>query len=131
MKSFIEYLEEHDKRRPDEEIFGWLSPGGKFYSCGMFDHAIVALNKPELKKYISKQTLEAVDKQVYGNEADREISNDLYKAGCLRVGSNPADLNSDVIFEGISEAVKNLYQKAKDIAEQYGRKASFHIRKLK
>lgn len=126
MKTFSKYLEGKNQ----EDVFGWLSPSGKFYSCGMFDHAIVVLSSSELRKYLSKETLEAVDKQIYGNEADKQVSVDMYKSGFLRIGVNPADNDSPVYFEGTSEAIKNLYNKAKDLAEQQDRKASFYTRKI-
>ena len=124
MKNFREYIER------EEEIFGWLSPSGRFYRCGMFGHSAVVLKDPELKKHLSKETLKVVDQQIYEDEADPEISNNMYKAGFLRVGSVPTILDSDIIFEGTPETIKNLYNKAKNMAEQYGRKATFSPRKV-
>jgi hypothetical protein len=48
----------------------------------------------------------------------------LYGAGCLRVGS----YGKSMYFEGLSEGITGLYQRAKDLAEEYGMDAIFEPR---
>ena len=49
------------------------------------------------------------------------VYDEMYKKGYLRV----AQSQDVVYFEGSSNGIKNLYQKAKDLAESHGKTASF------
>ena len=125
MKTFLEWM--------GGEVFGWLSPSGKLYPCGRFGHAELAMNTPDLKRHISQETLDEVEEakmaaargydqdESMKEDAEAEISMDLYRSGFLRIGS----WGFDITFEGTPKAIKNLYQKAKDIAEERGGKAVF------
>ncbi len=126
-----------------QKIFGWLSPRGNFYQVDMFQHIEAVEKVPELKNLIPN-----FDDEVAALEHLRQWSNDqieagehpdwhtyemasddfkysiiksLYNAGCLRVGSS----GSSIHFEGKSPAISNLYQKAKDLAEEHGMQAVF------
>jgi len=116
MKTFLEWV--------GGEVFGWLSPSGKMYACGRFEHAETALKNPELKKHVGEETMGALadaSEDEEKEDAEAEISLDMFRAGFLRVGS----WGSNITFEGTSESIKNLYQKAKDIADERGGKAVF------
>lgn len=136
MKTFREFVE--------GELFGWLSPRGRLYTCSRWGHTDLVLNAPELKSILSDQTLRrsAELKQAYDDAKDRmdagghpewhsydsmkdalksDLTDEMYQKGFLRVASRGEDLH----FEGKPDAIKNLYQKARDIAEERGGKAHF------
>ena len=119
--------------RPSIEVYGWLSPRGHFYESERFGHIDQIGKHPELKKIIPEfdefikafeelddpfeSPLAAKQKQIY----DTYIYNELFKKGCLRVASQGMVL----YFDGKPEAIRNLFHKAKDLAEEFGMSAKF------
>jgi len=133
-------LLESDKRGPS----GWLSPSGRLYESEkyMFDHLGIITRTPELRKLmppefeIETKRLEGLEKECqaasssYAPWHDYDSMHDslemlaydeMYKKGYLRVAST----NDEVHFEGTPQGLKSLYNKAKDIADQHGKKAYF------
>lgn len=136
MKTFREFIE--------GELFGWLSPRGRFHRCDRWGHLDLILKTPELRSMISDTSLErAADLERETDEANARVrdgrhpewhsieamkdgvqgamTDELYEKGFLRVASRKEDLH----FEGTPNAIKNLYQKARDMAEERGGKAHF------
>lgn len=136
MRTFREFVE--------GELFGWLSPGGRLHRCDRWGHTDIVLNTPELKSLLSDRTLRrSVElKRVYDDAKERtaegghpewhsydmmkdalvhDLSDEMYERGFLRVATHGKDL----YFEGTPNAIKNLYQKARDMAEERGGKAHF------
>ena len=140
MKNFKHWMENNHTI-----LSGWLAPSGKFYECKrkMFDHLGVIKDTPEIRNSlpdwfeekikeleISKETHQ---KQMRNGEhpgdsydmlhdsIEEAAYDEMYKRGYLRV----AHQWDDVFFQGTSNGIKNLYQKAKDMTEEHGKKASF------
>jgi len=130
-------------RADNREVFGWLSPRGNFYQADLFGHIEAVGKSPELKRLVPN-----FDEEVADLERQRQYKNDLidqgehpewhtyemaeddfkhsiihalYANGCLRVGSNGSYMH----FEGSPQAIKSLFQKAKDLAEEYGKAPAF------
>lgn len=102
----------------EEQINGWLSPRGKFYRCrSVFCHSDLALRTPDLKVHIKDESVARANE-----EFDSEIIYwDLWRAGFLRVSEGV----NEIFFEGKSEAIRNLYHRARDIAEDADLKVHF------
>lgn len=116
MIGFKDYLLNENK----EEVNGWLSSNGKLYTCNsIFCHSPLVMKTPELLKHVSEDSIKLAN-DTGGVEY---IYSDMWRAGFLRISSN----SSTMYFEGTKQSIKNLYQKAKDIAESYGRKEVFNI----
>jgi len=127
-------------------IFGWLSPRGNFYEVDMYGHVEAIAQYPELKKLlpdldeelvnlqsIKQWSLDQIDQGEHPEWHGYEMASDrvryaildtLYAQGCLRVGSSGSALH----FEGRPQAIKSLYNKAKDLAEEYGMSPAFDPR---
>lgn len=104
-----------------EEVSGWLSPKGKLYRChSQFCHATLALKNPEIKIYLSEDSL----KRYLDEKIVDIIYDDLWRAGFLRVVASLSS-SQDLYFEGTADAIRNLYHKARDLAEGLGTKAVF------
>jgi hypothetical protein len=138
-----------DLRRelPREELYGWLSPKGRFINTGReMNHLAAIRNTPELmslmppgfKKKIAKmQEAEKSSKEAelqgehpewhsyerLEDAAETEAYDFLYSRGYLRVAT--VRRNDEVHFEGTSSAIMNLYQRAKRLAEENGYDAKF------
>lgn len=110
-----------------EEINGWLSPNGKLYTCNSpFCHGNLIIKTPELKKHVKEESV----KLAYDTGGAEYLYFDMWKEGFLRVSSSSSwltGMDPEMYFEGTKEAIKNLYQKAKDIAENYQRKEVFTV----
>jgi hypothetical protein len=122
-------------------VTGWMTPEGKFFECGMFDHITTVSTVPELGRFVPyledyKVRLEDIDTICcQAGEDDEhpcwhnyalaemdisvEIRNLLLEAGCMRVGSIPS---ADTMhFEGRASLVTDAkLQAAYDLAENYG-----------
>jgi hypothetical protein len=109
------------------DLFGWLSPKGILYECGFEEHSNIALDNINIKKYLSDKTLQLAKRlPPQESSVSMAIANDLYRVGFLRVGSDLLHhTNFDVYFQGNPEAIKNLYNKARAMAENRGGKAIF------
>lgn len=124
MQSFKEYILSEIAGK--EKINGWLGPNGKLYTCNSpFCHANLVLKTPELKKHVTEENI----KLSFDTGGVEHIYFDMWKAGFLRISSSSSWSNGiidpEMYFEGTVESFKNLYQKAKDVAETYGRKEVF------
>jgi hypothetical protein len=141
MKNFKHWLENNQTI-----LSGWLSPSGKFYECKrrIFDHLGVIENTPEIRKSMPDWFEKKINQLNQSKETSQELMrtgehpewhhydmlhdsieeivyDEMYKKGYLRV----AQSQDVVYFEGSSNGIKNLYQKAKDLAESHGKTASF------
>ena len=141
MKNFKHWLENNQT-----VLSGWLSPSGRFYECkrAIFDHLGVIENTPEIRNSLpdwfekkikqlnqSKETSKELMRNgehpewhsydMLHDSIEEAVYDEMYKKGYLRVAQN-----QDVVyFEGSSNGIKNLYQKAKDLAESHGKTANF------
>jgi hypothetical protein len=115
LESFKEWLFSEER----EDIHGWLGPRGKFYRCGTpFCHSYLAMRDPELRVHLTDENIELSQES-----GDVEVLYwDLWRAGFLRVAGYSSGI---IYFEGYSDGIRNLYQKAKDLAEEYDMKAEF------
>ena len=126
------------------EVFGWLTSRGNFYPANRFEHLESIGKYSELKNLVSdfdekwkelenakEVRLGLVDKgqhpEWHGYELNRDtleniVVRSLYLKGCLRVAS----VGKTMYFEGLPNAIKSLYQKARDLAEEYGMGTNFH-----
>jgi hypothetical protein len=143
MRTFMRFLTE-----ARGEVFGWLTPSREFIATDPMKHLEAVYANSSLKKYVPwldedmgtlkssyDARMQAIDDgehpEWHGYEMledgiRSEVIDALYKAGCLRVGSHGGDL---MYFEGTPEAIKNLYQKARDLAESHGKQAKFEPRR--
>lgn len=136
-----------DLRRglPRTELYGWLSPRGKFISTNRaMNHLEAIKNNPELNalmpddfkdsiaklRHIEKNSEHAAETgehpewhryEILSDQIEERAYDALYSRNYLRV----ATWRDEVHFEGTSNAIKNLYQKAKDLAEENGFDAKF------
>lgn len=115
MKTFLEWLVLSPGR---DEANGWLSPRGRFYTCrSAFGHSKLALDTPEIRVHISEETISRANE-----EGDVEIIYwDVWRAGFIRVSEG----SNEMFFEGKSDAIRNLYHRAREIAEEMDLKAHF------
>ena len=137
MKTFKQWLENNQVATT---LSGWLSTSGKFYACKRFafDHLGVIEATPEIMKSMPEWFVEKINKlsarmnsgeqmsdheydMLVPNGIERDIYGQMYKKGYLRVAQD----QDIVYFEGTSQGILNLHNKAKDMAEQYGKKAYF------
>lgn len=154
MKTFMQYIEnwrnvssfqDFIPNKTPEKLFGWLSPKWVFYRTQKtFGHFDLIKNTPALFAIIPKDLQEKykeledshkyskmqIDKGEHPYWHTYEMLRDsleinaykaLYKKGCLRVATH----EDEVFFKGTSKAIRNLYNKAKDLAESYDLKAKF------
>ena len=119
------------------EVFGWLSPKGNFYPARPMQHLDAVAQSPELKSLLPSFDERMAELKSREQESEDLIANDehpewhgyemlkddieygvmrnLYSQGCLRVGS----VGSTMHFEGTANAIKNLYNKAINLAEEH------------
>jgi hypothetical protein len=134
MESFKQWLEIQEATMTGT-VSGWLAPSGRFYPCQryMFDHLNVILTTPELKRFMTPEFEDALKKldgtgkvpeDHYDNLHDaieQMAYSQMYRRGYLRV----APEGNTVHFEGTSQGILNLFNKAKEIANQHDKKAEF------
>jgi hypothetical protein len=113
-------------------LSGWLAPSGRFYPCQryMFDHLNVILTNPELKRFMTPELEDTLKKLDVAGEDQHDHLHDtveqlaysqMYTRGYLRV----APEGDTVHFEGTPQGILNLFNKAKEIANQHDKKAEF------
>jgi len=125
-------------------LSGWLSPSGKFYqSDKVMDHFGLIQRTAELKRNMppdfDAKILELERKEISSQRAEegehpewhwyemlkydieQTAYNEMYKKGYLRVALS----KQGMYFEGTPQGIKGSYQKAKDLADQYGLDAFF------
>ena len=131
-----------------KEIFGWLTPAGKFIESKVWDHFKCIADNDDLKNLVpdydvgesnvesARQGCEALSDEgehpewhsyeIAQSGFEYNVVEAVYKAGGVRVGSS----SGSMYFDGIPDAIKNLYQKCKDLAEGYDMNAVFQPRKI-
>ena len=127
-----------------QSLFGWLSPSGKFFQTGMYNHVADVGKIPELKALIPwyDERADAVEHtREYCNNLSRQgehpewhcyemahydfqtsVVKALYERGCLRVG----DAGSGTLaFEGMPNVIKSMRQTAIEFAQSHNMDAEF------
>lgn len=127
---------------------GWITPTKKFIKCGIYEHIETIINHIEfLQNNKMVQELQEdvdnahdicqslVDHGDHGewhhfemtlDGAQDKIRNILLNEGYIRVGS----WDNYMHFEGSPEAIKSLYQKCKDFAEDHGKQPKFEPQRV-
>jgi hypothetical protein len=130
-----------------KDIFGWVTPCRLFIETKSFQHFKLIGETPELLKLVPdydklQSDIDDVEQgcmaladngehpewhnyEIARSHANGEAIGSLYNSGAIRVGS----ANGTMYFEGTSEAIQNLYQFCKDLAENYGMAVKFEKRK--
>lgn len=134
-----------------KNIYGWLSPNGKFIATEQYGHLKNLDSHKEFKfiksllreKYdeldkIEKECQERAEKEgschaewhIYEMASD-ELKGDVYKViyeyGYLRVALQNEFSIPVMYFEGTSKAVQNSYNTAKILAESYSAQPKFDV----
>lgn len=125
-------------------LFGWLSPNGRLTTCGKYKHFEAIINTPELFDILSETTKKMIrgadsarkqcgerdaaglapewhEYEMLLDDGKRLALDDIYINGFLRVASKDEDLH----FEGTSEAIRNLHNKATQMSEERWGRAHF------
>ena len=124
-------------------MFGWLTPVGDVVETGRYNHAESVKDEPQLRRLLPDfdDWLNEIEEmknccssweeseghgewhqyEIVNDEVTTKIVHALYEAGCLRIGY----VGGYLTFEGKPQAIKNLHQKALDLAESLGKVPKF------
>jgi len=118
-------------------VYGWLLPNGEFVECSAYQHLETIMGLPQLTALVPEidgiwngvqGVRESCEELIESGEypewhsydmakwdAFSQIAESLYHNGCLRIASAQGNLH----FEGYGNAIQNLYQRCKDLAEGF------------
>lgn len=131
-----------------KSVYGWLTPAGEFLPCSVLGHIQVVLTDETMRQIANVEQYEAelaaikascqesaeregrsnAEWHVYKmatDDAHAAMLHHLFAAKFLRV----VTIDDDTItFEGTPGGIVQLFQKAKDLAEEHGMFAVFERR---
>ena len=136
-------------------LFGWMLPNGSTIEVAAWEHLAAVEEHKELQKVLKsdyevmRDELRSIedgcreDAKREGNvnaewhryemardDVGNKIVRLLYAKGCLRIGTVSHPQGDVLHFEGTPQAIKKLYRKCRDFAEDRNMQCSFDPREI-